>query len=78
MQFQCYAIALPAGVGIAVAAAFGLAEVGIVGVIIFVKVTEGVFNKIEIEMPVSQDQQYYHTKCGNPGPSKPTASLQLL
>ena len=46
LQFQCYAIALPVGLGIAVAAAFGLAEVGIVGVTIFVKVTEGIFNKI--------------------------------
>ena len=45
LKFQCYAIALPVGLGIAVAAAFGLAEVGIVGVTIFVKVTEGVFNK---------------------------------
>ena len=47
LQFQCYAIALPVGLGIAVAAAFGLAEVGIVGVTILVKVTEGVFNKIK-------------------------------
>ena len=47
LKFQCYAIALPVGLGIAVAAAFGLAEVGIVGVTIFVKVTEGVFNKIK-------------------------------
>ena len=46
LKFHCYAIALPVGLGIAVAAAFGLAEVGIVGVTIFVKVTEGVFNKI--------------------------------
>ena len=46
LKFQCYAIALPVGLGIAVAAAFGLAEVGIVGVTIFVKVTEGIFNKI--------------------------------
>ena len=33
------------GLGIAVVAAFGLAKVGIVGVTIFVKVTEGFFNK---------------------------------
>ena len=43
LQFQCYAIALPAGLGIAVAAALGLAKVAIVGVTIFVKVTEGFF-----------------------------------
>ena len=47
LQFQCYAIALPVGLGIAVADAFGLAEVGIVGVTIFVKVTEGAFNQIK-------------------------------
>ena len=39
-QFQCYAIALPAGLGIAVAAALGLAKVVIVGVTIYVKVTD--------------------------------------
>ena len=43
LEFECYAIAFPAGLGIAVAAAFGLAEVGIVGVTIFIKVTEGFF-----------------------------------
>ena len=43
LEFQCYAIALPVGLGIAVAAALGLAKVGIVGVTIFVKVTEGFF-----------------------------------
>ena len=84
LKFQCYTIAIPVGLGIAIAAAFGLAEVGIVGVTIFVKVTEGVFNKIKRHLShrtsstVSQDQQYCHTTCGPPGPSKPTASLQLL
>ena len=53
LKFQCYAIALPVGLGIAVAAAFGLAEVGIVGVTIFVKVTEGFFNKIKRRLPVN-------------------------
>ena len=43
-QFQCYAIAPPTSLGIAVAAALGLAKVAIVGVTIFVKVTEGFFN----------------------------------
>ena len=52
-QFQCYAIALPVGLGIAVAAAFGLAEVGIVGVTIFVKVTEGFFNNIKRRLLVN-------------------------
>ena len=43
LKFQCYAIAIPDGLGIAVAAALGLAKVGIVGVTIFVKVMEGFF-----------------------------------
>ena len=43
LRFQCYAIAIPDGLGIAVAAALGLAKVGIVGVTIFVKVMEGFF-----------------------------------
>ena len=43
LQFECYAIALPVGLGIAIAAALALAKVGIVGVTIFVKVTEGFF-----------------------------------
>ena len=42
LQFQCYAISIP-GLGIAVVAALGLAKVGIVGVTIFVKVTESFF-----------------------------------
>ena len=41
LQFQCYAIAPPTSLGIAVAAALVLAKVVIVGVTIFVKVTEG-------------------------------------
>ena len=44
LQFQCYAIAPPTSLGIAVAAALGLAKVAIVGGTIFVKVTEGFFN----------------------------------
>ena len=40
-QFQCYAIAPPTSLGIAVAATLGLAKVVIVGVTIFVKVTDG-------------------------------------
>ena len=43
LQFECYAIALPVGLGVAIAAALGLAKVGIVSVTIFVKVTEGFF-----------------------------------
>ena len=43
LQFQCYAMALPFSLGIAVAAALGLAKVGIMGVTIFVKVTESFF-----------------------------------
>ena len=69
LKFQCYAIAVPVGLGIAIAAAFGLAEVGIVGVTIFVKVTEGFFNKIKRRLLVNhslttnspQNQPHY---CG--------------
>ena len=43
LQFQCYAIALPVGFGIAAGAAFGLAKVLLLGVTICVKVTEGYF-----------------------------------
>ena len=43
LQFQCYAIAPPTSLGIAVAAALGLAKVVIVGVTISAKVTEGFF-----------------------------------
>ena len=43
LEFDCYAISIP-GLGIAVAAALGLAKVGIVGVTICVKITEGFFN----------------------------------
>ena len=42
-RFDCYALAIPTGLGIAVAAALGLAKVAIVGITIFVKVTEGYF-----------------------------------
>ena len=42
-QFQCYAIAPPTSLGIAIAAALGLAKEVSVGVTIFVKVTEGFF-----------------------------------
>ena len=43
LQFQCYAIAIPVGLGIAVAATLGLAKVAIVGVTFYVKVTEWFF-----------------------------------
>ena len=43
LQFECYAIALPAGLGIAVAAALGLAKVVILGITSCVKVTEWFF-----------------------------------
>ena len=43
LRFDCYAIAIPTGFGIAVAAALGLAKVAIVSITIFVKVTEGYF-----------------------------------
>lgn len=42
LHFQCYSIAIP-GLGIAIAAAVGLAKVAIVSVTIFVKVTESFF-----------------------------------
>ena len=79
LKFQCYAIALPVGLGIAVAAAFGLAEVGIVGVTIFVKVTEGVYNKIKRRLshrtnsavtqnvnPQGAQNQLHRCSCCNP------------
>ena len=47
LQFQCYAIALPVGLGIAITVALVLAKVAIVGVTIFVKVTEGFFMMIK-------------------------------
>ena len=43
MKFQCYTIAFP-GLGIAAAAAFGLAKVATVGITIYVKVTEAFFD----------------------------------
>ena len=43
LRFQCYAIAIPVGLGIAVAATLGLAKVAIVGVTFYVKVTEWFF-----------------------------------
>ena len=44
LHFKCYALAIPIGFGIAVAAALGLAKVATVAITIFVKVTEGYFN----------------------------------
>ena len=44
LQFQCYAIALPAGLGIAVAAALGLAKVARLVVTIYVRATEAFIN----------------------------------
>ena len=43
LHFKCYALAIPTGFGIAVAAALGLAKAATVAVTIFVKVTEGYF-----------------------------------
>ena len=43
LQFECYAIAIPAGLSIAVAAALGLAKVAIVCVTFYVKVAEWFF-----------------------------------
>ena len=42
LEFECYALTFPGGLGIAVAAALGLAKVGIVGISIFIKVSEGI------------------------------------
>ena len=42
LDFECYALTFPGGLGIAVAAALGLAKVGIVGINIFIKVSEGI------------------------------------
>ena len=63
LQFQCYAIAVPAGLGIAVAAALGLAKVAIVGVTIFVKVTE--WFVMVIKNPPQKLQEVCHCNCGN-------------
>ena len=57
LQFECYAIALPVGIGIAIAAALALAKVGIMGVTIFVKVTEGFF------MMTKNPQKLPHCCC---------------
>ena len=43
LDLDCYAIALPAGLGIAVAAALGLTKVATVGVTIYVKVIEAFY-----------------------------------
>ena len=44
LQFACFTIAIPGhGLGIAIAAALGLAKVTIVSITIFVKITEGYF-----------------------------------
>ena len=53
---HCYAIALP-GFGIGIAAAFGVAKVIIIGITIFVKITEGVFT---MTMKSSQKLQEWH------------------
>ena len=42
LDFECYALTFPGGLGIAVAAALGLAKMGIVGINIFIKVSEGI------------------------------------
>ena len=60
LQFQCYAIAPPTSLGIAVAAALGLAKVAIVGVTIFVKVTEGFF-----KMTKNPPQKLQEVCCRN-------------
>ena len=43
LDFECFALTFPGGLGIAVAAALGLVKVAIVGVTICVKITEGCF-----------------------------------
>ena len=65
LEFECYAIAFPAGLGIAVAAAFGLAEVGIVGVTIFIKVTEGFFKKTKNSKNLPRCCCCYKWTCAN-------------
>ena len=62
LQFQCYAIALPAGLGIAVAAALGLAKVVIVGVTSHVKVTEWFF--MMTKNPPRKLQEVCCCNCG--------------
>ena len=52
LHFRCYALALPNGLGIAVAAALGLAKVATVGITIFVKVTEGYFKMTKNDLPL--------------------------
>ena len=65
LEFECYAIVFPAGLGIAVAAAFGLAEVGIVGVTIFIKVTEGFFKKTKNSKNLPRCCCCYKWTCAN-------------
>ena len=65
LEFECYAIVFPAGLGIAVAAAFGLAEVGIVGVTTFIKVTEGFFKRTKNSKNLPRCCCCYKWTCAN-------------
>ena len=57
LSFVCYAIAIP-GLGIAVAAAFGLAKVATVSIILFVKLSESVFEMTEKQSHKLQNWRY--------------------
>ena len=57
LSFVCYAIAIP-GLGIAVAAAFGLAKVATVSIAIFVKLSESVFKMTEKQSHKLQNWRY--------------------
>ena len=62
LQFQCYAIAVPTSLGIAVAAALGPAKVVILGITSCVKVTEWFF--MMIKNPPRKLQEVCCCNCG--------------
>ena len=60
LTFECYAISIP-GFGIAVAAALGLAKVAILGITIYVKVTEWVFMQmLTLNLPQKLQEKCCH------------------
>ena len=60
LEFECYAITFPVGLGIAVAAALGLAKVGVVGVTLCVKITETFFS-----LTKNPPQKLQEARCRN-------------
>ena len=84
LQFQCYAIDLPVGLGIAVAAAFGLAKVVdvIVGITIYVKVTEWFVMVITLSktpfMILHASCMMLHDAARSPGKMTPETARGVL